>query len=53
VTVVVEKTLYGFWEVLSSNFDYRKKDARTLTFEVPVEADATVVVAFTVRFTMR
>ncbi|MEW5994087.1 MAG: DUF4139 domain-containing protein [Candidatus Zixiibacteriota bacterium] len=51
VTVKVEKKLYGFWEIVESSHTYTKKDATTLVFEVPVEADEKVVVRFRVRFT--
>ncbi len=53
VTVEVEKKMYGFWEITDSSHEYRKKDANTLTFSVPVNADETVVVSFTARFTSR
>ncbi|MDZ4724065.1 MAG: DUF4139 domain-containing protein [candidate division Zixibacteria bacterium] len=51
VTVVVEKALYGFWEVTKSSHDYKKKNATTLTFDVPVPADSVVTVTLTTRFT--
>jgi hypothetical protein len=53
VTVNVEKMLYGFWDITESSQEYTKKDANTVLFEVPVEADGTSTVSFTVRFTQR
>ncbi|TET97155.1 MAG: DUF4139 domain-containing protein [Candidatus Zixiibacteriota bacterium] len=53
ITVEVEKKLYGFWEVIEANFAYTKKDANTLTFEIPVDAGETVVLKYKVRFTLR
>ena len=53
VTVNVEKMLYGFWDITESSQEYTKKDANTVLFEVPVEADGTSAVSFTVRFTQR
>jgi hypothetical protein len=53
ITVSVEKRMYGFWEIVQSTHEYRQKDANTLTFEVPVNADETVVVSFEARFTSR
>lgn len=53
VTVEVEKNLYGFWEITKSSLDYRKKDAYTVLFDVPVKANDTTVVSFTVRMTSR
>lgn len=51
VTVVVEKKLYGFWEMTQSSLDYEKKDAQTVEFRVPVKAGETAKLSFTVRFT--
>ena len=53
ITVRVEKKLWGFWEILSSNFKYEKEDANTVVFQVPVEADGTAIVNLKVRFTNR
>lgn len=53
VTIEVEKKLFGFWEVVDSNFPYTKKDARTLVFQIPVGAGETVVLKYKVRFTSR
>jgi hypothetical protein len=51
ITVRVEKKLWGFWEVLQSNYEYKKKDAGTLIFDVPVKPNDTAVVRYKVRFT--
>ncbi len=51
VTVKVEKNLYGSWKVVDSSLPATKKDARTLTFEVPVDAGATVVLKYRVQIT--
>lgn len=38
VVVTVEVQIYGDWTMTSSNYDYRKKDAFTAEFDVPVKA---------------
>jgi len=53
VTIKIEKLLWGFWEITQSSHEYKKKDASTVTFEVPVKAESTATVKFTVRITMR
>ena len=53
VTIKIEKPLWGFWEITQSTHEYKKKDANTVTFEVPVKADSTANVKYTVRFTNR
>jgi hypothetical protein len=53
VTIEVEKKLFGFWDVIESNFPYTKKDASTLVFEIPVDAGETTVAKFKVRFTFQ
>jgi hypothetical protein len=53
VSIKIEKQLWGFWEITQSSHEYKKKDAGTVTFEVPVKADSTATVRFTVRFTTR
>jgi len=53
VTIEVSKKLYGFWEILDSNFEYKKKDANTIEFKIPVNANQTVVVKYKVRYTNR
>ncbi len=49
VTVNVEKLLYGDWQVTSANFEHKKKDANTLTFDINVPARQTVTVTYAVR----
>jgi hypothetical protein len=51
VTVKIEKSMYGSWEVVESSLPATKKDAHTLTFEVPVDAGQTVVLKYRVRVT--
>ena len=53
ITVEVSKNLYGFWEILSTNFEYKKKDANTVEFQIPVGANQTAVVKYKVRYTYR
>jgi hypothetical protein len=53
VSIKIEKQLWGFWEITQSSHEYKKKDAGTVTFEVPVKADSTATVRFTVRVTTR
>ena len=53
VTVEISKMLYGFWEILESNFEYKKKDANTVEFNIPVNANQTVIVKYKVRYTYR
>ncbi|MCK4572872.1 MAG: DUF4139 domain-containing protein, partial [candidate division Zixibacteria bacterium] len=53
VSVKVEKRLNGYWEVVKANLEYNKKDANTLVFNVPIEADQSTVIEYTVRFTRR
>ncbi|HOD66774.1 MAG TPA: DUF4139 domain-containing protein [candidate division Zixibacteria bacterium] len=49
VTVHVEKALPGDWQVIAADFRYERKDARTLTFDVPVPARDTTTLNYTVR----
>lgn len=50
VTVVVIEHLYGDWKILTSSREYRKKDARTVEFDVPVAKDTESVVTYRVRY---
>ena len=50
-TVTVVETLYGNWEITAKTVDYRKKDADTIEFDLPVPAGQTAVMNYTVRFT--
>ena len=49
ITVTVKKNLWGEWKILNTNFDYTKDDANTVIFKIPVKANETVLVNFTVR----
>ncbi len=51
VTIIVEKKLYGDWEMRTSNFQHTKKDAQTVLFEIPVKADSVSSLEFRVRTT--
>lgn len=50
VTIIVEKGLWGFWEITQSSHEAVRKDARTVRFSVPVAADSTTKLTFTARF---
>jgi len=49
VTIKVEKKLYGDWEISQSSHSYNKKDANTMTFDMPVKSNDKEVIKFTVR----
>nr|MBN2278857.1 DUF4139 domain-containing protein [candidate division Zixibacteria bacterium] len=49
VTIQVEKKFYGDWEMIKTNYEYKKKDAVTIEFEVPVLANGKAVIDFLVR----
>jgi hypothetical protein len=51
VTINVIKKLYGDWEILETSFDYTKVDARTVRFEIPVNAGEKASLLFKVRST--
>jgi len=40
----------GYWEVLSTTHEYEKTEAHRIEFEVQVEPDGEVVVAYTIRY---
>ncbi len=50
VTVEVERYLGLNWEILNSSLEYKKKNAQTITFQVPVKADDETVLTFKVRY---
>ncbi len=50
VVVRVVEHLYGYWTILDKTHEFEKKDARRIEFSVPVEADGTAVVKYTVRY---
>ncbi len=51
VTVTVAETLYGNWEITAKSVDYRRKNADTIEFDLPVPAGQSAVMNYTVRFT--
>jgi len=53
VTVEILESLEGRknWEILKKSHEFRKKDFRTITFDVEVPANAETVVTYTVRYT--
>ena len=51
VTVVVVEHLHGDWKILTNSHEYRKKDARTIEFTVPVAKDSVSLVTYRVRYT--
>lgn len=50
VTVEVERYLGLNWEILNSSLEYKKKNAQTITFQVPVKADDETVLTYKVRY---
>jgi hypothetical protein len=50
-TVTVVEALYGNWEITAKSVDYRKKNAETIEFDLPVPAGQSAAVGYTVRFT--
>ena len=50
ITVVVIEHLYGDWKIIHSSQEYRKKDARTIEFDVPVAKDTESTVTYQVRY---
>lgn len=53
VTVRVEKSLWSYWDILSSSIPFTKKDATTAAFSVPLKANEVVTLKLKVRFTTR
>lgn len=53
ISLEVEKKLYRFWEIVSSDIEYNKKDASTLIFKPSVKANETMTFKFKVRYTYR
>jgi hypothetical protein len=49
--VTVVESLYGNWEITQKSHEFRKKDADTVEFEVPVAAGNESVLTYTVRYT--
>jgi len=50
VVIEVERNLGTNWEILNSSFDYKKKDAFRVTFNVPVKADGESKLTFKIRY---
>lgn len=50
VEIEVERNLGTNWEIIKSSTDYKKKDAFTITFNVPVKADSETKLTFRVRY---
>lgn len=50
-TVTVTENLYGNWEITEKSADYKKKDAETVEFEVPVPAGGESKLTYTARYT--
>ena len=50
VNIDVERNLGTNWEILKSSIDYKKKDAFTINFNVPVKADSETKLTFRVRY---
>jgi hypothetical protein len=49
VTIVVEEPVGGDFDVVQKSHDFRKKDAGTIEFDVPVPAGKESVLTYTVR----
>lgn len=50
VVVEVERHLRLNWEILNSTIDYKKKNAQTITFQIPVKKDDETVLTYKVRY---
>jgi hypothetical protein len=52
VTVIVRETLYRWssWQITAKNHDYRKDDARSISFPLRIAADAEGVLRYTVQY---
>ncbi len=50
INIEVERNLGTNWEILKSSIDYKKKDAFTINFNVPVKADSETKFTFRVRY---
>lgn len=49
VTVEAREPIGGDWEVVNSNLKWTKLDAKTISFEIPVEKDGTATLDYRVR----
>jgi len=50
IKIDVERNLGTNWDILKSSVDYKKKDAFTINFNVPVKADSETKLTFRVRY---
>ena len=50
ITIDMEKNLGFNWEVLNSNIEYKKKDATTLSWRIPLKADDENILKFRIRY---
>jgi hypothetical protein len=50
VTVVEHLLFYAEWEIIKTNLEYRKKDAQTIEFKIPLQPDEEKVLKYTVRY---
>ena len=50
IRIEVERNLGTNWEILKSSLEYKKKDAFTITFDVPVKKDSETKLTFRVRY---
>lgn len=50
VLIEVKERLQGIWKIISSEPDYEKLDAQTIIFKVPVKAEGTAIVTYTVEW---
>jgi len=53
VRVVEHLFRWSEWEIVESNSDHQKKDARTIEFPIQVPADGETTVTYTVRYTWK
>ncbi len=53
VTIVTEKKLRGYWEIVDANFEFEKKDASTIRFTQKIAKNGSKTLKFTVRFSYR
>jgi hypothetical protein len=49
VTIVVEESLAGDWEMTQKTHEYTRKDANTVEFKIPVAAGKETVLGYTAR----
>lgn len=50
IEVLALEHLWGDWKITKSTHEYRKKDARTVEFPLPVPKDGETILTYTVRF---